>query len=60
MNIVKYFKKRRLLKKYRSTDEKRRNDVWLLMTMKGDWEFIKFFNHQRQCERRCYQRLKRL
>lgn len=61
MNCIgKYFKKRRLLKKYEFTDQKALNDIHLIRLMKHDLELIEFITHQRACERRCYERLKKL
>ena len=55
-----YMKKLRLLKKYKQTDEKMRNDLHLAHMMKDDREFMSWFSHRRICEIRCYNRLKRL
>jgi len=60
MKEFKCIKRRRLLNKYKHTEQKRQDDISLLMIMKGDADFINYFIHVRKCERRCYQRLKRL
>lgn len=58
--ITKYFKKRRLLAKYRLTSERMENDLYMLRVMGGDVEFKEYYYHVRSCELRCYRRLKKL
>lgn len=58
--IKKYFKRRRLLKKYKLTDAKMEKQVWLMRAMKDDIEFKRYYSHIVMCELRCYNRLKKL
>ncbi len=60
MNILKYFKKRRLLKKYYPTVEKKVHQIYLHRMFDGDPETQKYFRHIILCELRCYNRLKKL
>jgi hypothetical protein len=57
MNLRKYFKKRRLIKKYTPDYAKQ---LYLLNMMKEDQEFCAFYRHQIYCELRALSRLKRL
>lgn len=58
--IQKYFKKRRLLAKYKVTPALMREDLHLLKIMEDDKEFRNILSHIRACEIRCYNRLKKL
>ena len=58
--IKMYFKKRRLLKKYERTDEKKVNDLHLMRLMKDDEEFKSYFLSEIHIELRCYRRIKNL
>ena len=58
--ILKWFKKRRLIKKYKFTDKKMSDQVYLLRMMKDDKEFCDYYRHQIYCELRFLRRLKQL
>lgn len=58
--LNKFFKRQRLLKKYRLTDKKRLDQIRLMTIMRDDLEFRKFYFHQIMCEIRCYNRIKKL
>lgn len=58
-HILKYFKKLRLLYKYKLTYNKQQSQVYLLMYSK-DNDFKDYIIHQIHCELRCYSRLKKL
>lgn len=56
-----FFKRRRLLKKYRPTLKQMQEDIWLVRgPMANDWEFRIYLAHIRACEIRCYNRIKKL
>lgn len=58
--ITKFLKKQRLLDKYRLTNKKMLDDLYLAKLMRDDKEFMIYFAHFRACEIRCYRRLKAL
>ncbi len=58
--ILKFFKRKRLLKKYELTEDKMLNQIHLKNLMKDDEEFIKQYLHIIYSEIRCYNRLKKL
>lgn len=58
--IIKYFKKRRLIKKYTPNTQSMRDQLHLLGMMKDDKEFCDFYRHRIYCELRCLNRLKKL
>jgi hypothetical protein len=58
--ILKYFKKIRLLKKYKLTDEKMMNDLHLIKLLGRNDGAVVLSRHIRYCELRCYARLKKL
>lgn len=59
-SIAKYFKKRRLMNKYKLTQEKMKKDIWVTRFYGDDIEGRRWYSHQRMCELRCYNRLKAL
>lgn len=58
--LIKYFKRQKLLKKYKQTEEKQLSQIRLHRLFSDDPEAQSFFRHHMMCEIRCYQRLKRL
>lgn len=58
--LQKWFKKQRLLKKYKLTDKKMLNQIHLHEIMKDDMDFRRYHSHRVMCELRCYNRLKSL
>ena len=62
MNFIKkLLKKRKLLKKYNpSSKQNSNNHMYLLQSMRGDYEFMKYYYWIRSCEITCYKRLKAL
>lgn len=60
MSISKWFKKQRLIRKYRRTPDKMEQDLNLLRIAGSDTEMKRYFIHQIHCELRCLARLKNL
>lgn len=58
--ISKYFKKRRLIKKYTPNTNSMKKDLHILNWMRDDKEFCGFYRHRIYCELRCLNRLKKL
>jgi hypothetical protein len=59
-NLLKLWKKRRLLRKYKKTPYLWSEHIWLVTHFNWSAETIHFFNHTFDCELRCYKRLKKL
>jgi hypothetical protein len=55
-----FLKKRRLLKKYKRTDKNLADEIHLYTLFRDDLDALCYFNHIYSCERRCYERLKKL
>lgn len=58
--MKKYFKRLRLLKKYKLTQEKMENDLALISVLGINDGAVIYSRHIRYCELRCYNRLKKL
>lgn len=58
--IKKLIKKQRLLKKYKKGKKQWSDQIWLLKNFNWDNKTEHWFSHQFLCERRCYNRLKKL
>jgi hypothetical protein len=59
-SIRKYFKKRKLLRKYKMTNDKMMVDLLILGVLEGKPELQREYIHKRMCKLRCYNRLKAL
>lgn len=57
--LKKYRKKRLLLKKYKNTELKKLQMIYLLDALKGD-DISSYVIHIWNCENRCYKRIKEL
>ena len=58
--IVKYFKMKRLLKRYEMTGEKQIAIYRINRAMGFEFNFMNYHNHIIECEERCYNRLLKL
>lgn len=55
--LQKYFKRKKLLKKYELTDYKIMNDIHLMKLFEDDLDVQNYYIKNRLCEMRCYNRL---
>lgn len=58
--IQRYFKMRRLIKKYTLTDSKIRDDLRMIKIWGDEPGFMEWLSHNRICEARCLMRLRKL